>query len=222
MQVDNPRPFSKNTEAGSDPAWGESLSSLMDDELEAERLDEVLLACREDSSCRSSWAAYHVVSEVLRERTTMGSSSHSGARLTADIMAALARECPPVPVPVLPSQNHVLNVPVREPAANDAVFRWRMVAGLASIAAMVAVAWGLTGEPSSPGAAGPQWVQAPVSSQAIAPALSSSPALSPQGPVIRDPRLEELLAEHRQHGGLSALQMPTGFMRNATYDAPRR
>jgi sigma-E factor negative regulatory protein RseA len=43
-----------------------------------------------------------------------------------------------------------------------------------------------------------------------------------QGVVIRDARLEELLAEHRQHGGMSALQMPTGFIRGATYDASDR
>jgi sigma-E factor negative regulatory protein RseA len=44
-----------------------------------------------------------------------------------------------------------------------------------------------------------------------------------QGQVLRDVRLEELLAEHRQYGGMSALQMPAGFLRNATYDAaPQR
>jgi sigma-E factor negative regulatory protein RseA len=40
--------------------------------------------------------------------------------------------------------------------------------------------------------------------------------------VIRDAQLEALLAEHRQHGGMSALQTPTGFIRNATYDAAGR
>lgn len=44
-----------------------------------------------------------------------------------------------------------------------------------------------------------------------------------QGQVLRDARLEELLAEHRQYGGMSALQMPAGFLRNATCDAaPQR
>ena len=43
-----------------------------------------------------------------------------------------------------------------------------------------------------------------------------------QGTVIRDAGLERLLAEHRQHGGMSALQNPTGFIRNATYDADAR
>jgi sigma-E factor negative regulatory protein RseA len=46
---------------------------------------------------------------------------------------------------------------------------------------------------------------------------------SPHGPVLRDARLEQLLAEHRQYGGMSALQMPAGFLRDATQDTdPQR
>ena len=40
--------------------------------------------------------------------------------------------------------------------------------------------------------------------------------------MIRDPRLDELLAAHRQTGGTTALQMPAGFLRNATFEAPAR
>jgi sigma-E factor negative regulatory protein RseA len=40
--------------------------------------------------------------------------------------------------------------------------------------------------------------------------------------MIRDPRLDELLAAHRQLGGASALQAPAGFLRNATFEAPAR
>jgi sigma-E factor negative regulatory protein RseA len=43
-----------------------------------------------------------------------------------------------------------------------------------------------------------------------------------QGVVLRDPQLEELMAAHRQYGSMSALQMPAGFLRNATYDTPQR
>jgi sigma-E factor negative regulatory protein RseA len=46
---------------------------------------------------------------------------------------------------------------------------------------------------------------------------------TPHGPVLRDPRLEQLLAQHRQYGGMSALQMPAGFLRDATQQAdPQR
>ena len=40
--------------------------------------------------------------------------------------------------------------------------------------------------------------------------------------LLRDARLEQLLTDHRQFAGQSALQGPTGFIRNATYDASER
>jgi len=36
--------------------------------------------------------------------------------------------------------------------------------------------------------------------------------------MIRDPQLDALLAAHRQFGGTSALQMPAGFLRRATFE----
>jgi sigma-E factor negative regulatory protein RseA len=40
--------------------------------------------------------------------------------------------------------------------------------------------------------------------------------------MIRDPQLDALLAAHRQMGGATALQMPSGFLRNATFDEGKR
>ncbi|OYU41868.1 MAG: anti-anti-sigma factor, partial [Burkholderiales bacterium PBB4] len=40
--------------------------------------------------------------------------------------------------------------------------------------------------------------------------------------MIRDPHLAALLAAHKQFGGTSALQMPAGFLRNATFEGPAR
>ena len=40
--------------------------------------------------------------------------------------------------------------------------------------------------------------------------------------MIRDPRIDELMAAHKQFGGTSALQMPAGFLRNATFEGPAR
>jgi sigma-E factor negative regulatory protein RseA len=36
--------------------------------------------------------------------------------------------------------------------------------------------------------------------------------------MIRNPQLDALLAAHRQLGGVSALQMPAGFLRNTTFE----
>jgi sigma-E factor negative regulatory protein RseA len=38
--------------------------------------------------------------------------------------------------------------------------------------------------------------------------------------MIRNPELEALLAAHRQHGGVSVIQVSSGFLRNATYEVP--
>ncbi|MEK9803379.1 MAG: anti-anti-sigma factor, partial [Curvibacter sp.] len=40
--------------------------------------------------------------------------------------------------------------------------------------------------------------------------------------MIRDARLDQLIAAHQQQGGSSALQMPAGFLRNATFERPAR
>jgi sigma-E factor negative regulatory protein RseA len=40
--------------------------------------------------------------------------------------------------------------------------------------------------------------------------------------MLRDPRLDQLLAAHRQSGGASALQVPSGFLRSATFEVPGR
>jgi len=40
--------------------------------------------------------------------------------------------------------------------------------------------------------------------------------------MLRDPRLDELLQAHKQFGSTSALQMPAGFLRNATFEEPSR
>jgi sigma-E factor negative regulatory protein RseA len=122
---------------------------------------------------------------------------------------------------------------VRGTAANDPVMRWKVAAGLASLAAVVAVSWSVM-----QGAAGPDGggVSAPQLAQVVPPTEPANPVVAGsaagttnvavntgQGILIRDARLEQMLAEHRQYGGMSALQMPAGFLRNATYDtAPQR
>jgi len=40
--------------------------------------------------------------------------------------------------------------------------------------------------------------------------------------MLRDPRLDELLAAHKQAAGASALQTPAGFLRNATFEGASR
>jgi sigma-E factor negative regulatory protein RseA len=104
-----------------------------------------------------------------------------------------------------------------------------MVAGVASLAAVMAVSWTVLGSSQTNfgnGSAAQLALVETAPVQAGAPtalAASSTDSASQavvvntdRGPLIRDARLEALMAEHR-HGGVSALQMPAGFLRNATY-----
>ena len=94
----------------------------------------------------------------------------------------------------------------QEQSANDASLRWKLVAGFATLAAMAVLSWELVAAWSAP-TAGSQMAQIET-------------PLAPERPqvMIRDPQLDNLLAAHQQSGGISALQMPAGFLRNATYD----
>ncbi|MBI3533608.1 MAG: hypothetical protein HY068_14270 [Burkholderiales bacterium] len=87
------------------------------------------------------------------------------------------------------------------------------MAGLASLTTVMVVGWHVT---SNDGTAveAPQLAQRDVPAQPVA--VEATPAM------IRDPRLDQLLAAHQQFGGTSALQMPAGFVRNATFERPAR
>ena len=103
------------------------------------------------------------------------------------------------------------------------MFRWKMVAGFASLAAVAAIGW--TSFSQLQGAGGPGAQLAASSPERAtaqgAPVVAVADA-DGQQVMIRDPRLDELLAAHKQFGSTSALQMPAGFLRNATFETPGR
>lgn len=205
---------------------GSDLSALIDGELEAHALDALLQSLADDESVRVVCQHYQVIGEVMRGGAPV-SSSLPPHDFVAGVRARLQADS------ILMPQQAPAAVHVRAPAANDAVFRWKLLAGVASLAAVMAVSWNvLGGAPASSGGsvAGPQLALMP--SLSGAPPAPAQPAAqsanevvvnTAQGPVLRDARLEQLLAEHRQYGGMSALQMPAGFLRDATYPAdPQR
>ncbi len=216
----------------------DAVSALVDGELDAAGLEALFAALQTQpqrlDQAFGEWHAYQVIGDVLRE--SLGAPV-CAARRPGDFLAGVrGRLQVPVVQPVGARELPVAAGPVRPPAANDATFRWKMVAGFASLAAVAAVSWGVIGSPSAQdgGAAAPQLAltapppveaaaapAAPPVVAVAAPQTTSSEVVvnTGRGPMIRDARLEELLAEHRQHGGMSALQVPTGFIRGATYDA---
>lgn len=198
----------------------ELISALADGQLGGKDFAAALQACRQDDSAVASWDTYHLIGDALRspasralsadmtflanlnqrlaEESLAGAGLHSRGNLAGPAADVVHVSAPNV------SSRH-------GPAANDGDFRWKLVAGLASLAAVSAIAWNAAGLLAP--AAAPQLAQAPVSQQVV--------VASPQGPVVRDARLEELLAAHKQLGGTSALQEPSGFLRNATFETPR-
>ncbi len=69
-------------------------------------------------------------------------------------------------------------------------------------------------------------LSAPLASGALSDPVASGtltePALIVDGKMLRDARLEQYLAAHKQFGGSSALGVPSGFLRGATAQQPAR
>ena len=193
----------------------QTLCDLMDGRLQGEPLHQAISqACASDSrgdAARADWHAWHVAGDVLRS-ADLAACRH-GAAFTACVMQRIGQQAqPPIAATALP--------PAR-PAANDR--RWKLAAGLASFAAAAAIGWNFWSLSGS--AASPQLAQtAPatqVAAQAAAPVEAAAPAAyavgTPQGAMLRDSRLDEFLAAHRQAAGTSALGQTQGFLRNATF-----
>jgi sigma-E factor negative regulatory protein RseA len=197
---------------------GDSLSALVDGELRGEEFAQVLAACEIDSSLLASWQDYHLIGDALRssDLSVMRSSAPFLARLQSRLSDETRQPnvSSVVEISAL-SAPHAVISPMLEvhSSANDPVFRWKMVAGFASMTAVAVMVWTLA---VSTGDTGSQLAQGLLSPSHQVSAAVLIP--SPQGAILRDARLDELLAAHRQVGGNSALQMPSGFLRNATFE----
>ena len=191
------------------------ISALADGRLQGRAFAEAVEAVCADRDAMATWHAYHVIGEVLR--STDAAAGHAATPdFVARLNARLAQEPPARPA--------AAEQPVRQlaPASNDDTFRWKMVAGIASFAAVGAIGWSMVGIGGG-AAQPPRALLASVAQQAPASAPATVLARTQGGAVmIRDPRLDEFLAAHRQLGGVSALQMPAGFVRAATVEAPGR
>lgn len=197
---------------------GDSLSALVDGELRGEEFAQVLAACENNLSLLESWQNYHLIGDVLRspDLSIIRSSEPFLARLQSRLVDQTPQLDEPsaVEISVQTARQAVISpLPEAHSSANDPVFRWKMVAGFASMTAVAVMVWTLA---VSTGDAGSQLAQGLLSPSHQVTATVLIP--SPQGAILRDARLDELLAAHRQVGGNSALQMPSGFLRNATFE----
>ena len=182
----------------------ESLSALVDGEVGAQHR----LASMPSSVC-SDWDSYQTIGHVLRA-TSSAAAHGADPAFVERLMQRLKHETiqPALPLSPLNMDTAVNTVASQHAvAANDGIFRWKLVAGFASFSAVAVFAWTLTSNSA-----------APQQQLAAQPANTELLVASPQGPMVRDARLEELLSAHKQLGGTS-LQAPSGFLRNAGFDS---
>ncbi|HEY2255527.1 MAG TPA: RseA family anti-sigma factor [Variovorax sp.] len=219
----------------------EQISALADGQLRGEALVRVIDQIGGSPELRATWRAYHLVGDVLRSGGHAVCSEPSV--FLSRLQGRLAAE--PAHAPLGRDDSRPAPVPVeRIEAANEPVFRWKLVAGVASLAAVAAIGWNWVGAPDAR-QAGAQLALQQQSAPAVvvaaqqAPANAMAPTPTPATQVagtltptrvlvgsgnpqvmLRDPRLDQLLEAHQQAGGAS--QMPSGFQRNATFERPSR
>lgn len=224
--------------------WGDSgvdlqrrqlLSALCDGEAGAEDLQAVLAAWRNDPAARAAtcetWHAYHLIGDVMRSEDLAGTGRD-------DVFLSRLRErLADEPVVIAPAAAERAAGRAGRTNAAARVRRRAWTAPVAAAAGVVAVAGVLVvtrmaDTPTAAPAATTVVQAAPaatavtaVAASAAAPAASSGAeqiVVTANGPLIRDARLEQYLTAHRQFGGSSALGVPSGFLRGATYEGPDR
>jgi len=215
----------------------EQVSALADGQLDGLEFAAAVELAAEDDDARASWHVYHLVGEVLRssEPVTCGHDRDFVAKLGARLRAEPANQ------QVLEGELIAINsvavngqLPldldqIRQKtrhAANDSSFRWKLVAAFATLAAVAVIGLNaiqaLDDMPAGARLAQSTPVPAALVAAPQGPTTSASMAVADPMVMIRDPRLDELLAAHRQFGGTSALQNPSGFLRNATFEGSAR
>jgi sigma-E factor negative regulatory protein RseA len=201
------------------------LSALFDGELMSDDAERCLQ--KDGEAVVERWCDYQNVRSALQGSFAAGPSSQD---FLQGFRTRLAQEQAVQPQPAVVVQ-------VNRQAANDSVFRWKLVAGLASCATVAVLAWSVVGQRSESPAQAPLAQAAPAQNFAVS--TFASPYAKVQGfarmpaePVasarsdanaaqrevmLRDPALDEFLRAHGARAGGMALENTSGFMRNATY-----
>lgn len=213
----------------------ETLSALCDGEADAATAASLSARWRDDPECRTRWHRYQLIGDVLR------SEQLTGRGKDADFLRGLRLRLEKEPVVLAPAPTTSADPPT--PARRSAR-RWAPPAAIAAgfvAAAAVATFMSLNLSPTdsrlagttpvplqvaasaTPSVAPPAQtvgVPAPTAVAAVALADGSPERVQPTGKIIRDARLDQYLAAHKQFGGATALGVPSGFLRSATFEGP--
>ena len=211
-------------------AEAQQLSALADGELEAGAVAAACANWRDSESARERWHSYQLIGDVLRSEDLA-----STAGKDASFMAALRTRLAAEPV-ILAPEPLAVDVPATAYSARGQAVRargWSWMAPSAVAAGFVAVAGLLmVAQSPNPGAdaggavmssvrpadAGVMMVAAPAASGS----MMEPQAMAADGQLMRDARLDRYLAAHKQFAGVSVLGLPSGFVRSAASEAPRR
>jgi sigma-E factor negative regulatory protein RseA len=185
------------------------VSDLADGLLRGAAFADAMALLDAKSQARVYWHGLHVAGDVLRGETAANVTNTSKDMAFLDTFRInLTKEPRLMAIPV--------SVPnVAKPTisvANDSFFNWKWVGGLSTAAAVVALSWNLVSTTATaPNGSGAQLAQSAVQAAPVATQTSA-------GVMLRNPQLDALIAAHNQVGGSSALQMPSGFLRSATFN----
>lgn len=200
------------------PLSGERLSALADGGLRGDECAQALGLLLSQPQAMQTWHAYHVVGDVLRSGELAPTTDDFAFWETLERRLVQQPQRPggleEGVSPLVSDSRTGAAFRAATDGANAPVFRWKLVAGLACTALVGVVGLNLWGTVAQSGAA--QMAAAPVAPPQVVVADTSA------GPMLRDPELDALMAAHQQLGGHSALQVPAGFLRNATYEGPGR
>ena len=219
----------------------EQISALMDGQLDRTAFHALVARLGDDADARATWQVYHLVGEVLRSPQGAWARDSQAFVARFDVRLRAGDGLPLLHNAALPlASNAPVNVAVKDHStlataekesqfsvpANDDHFSWQWVAGFAMLSVVVALGWNLLGSADSPAAGQMAFRSGPVKAAPDVLAAVRAPTLATvvtdRAGMIRDPRLDELMAAHRQAGSLSALHNQAGFLRNATYQEAGR
>ncbi len=215
----------------------ELVSDLADGRLRGSEFARAVGLLAHDEDARAAWHCYHVAGDVLRFGEQGSGTDDIGfvqrlqARLQKEEVISIAPHQPSGGIEIAPD---LIAAPAylagvsgtfssKKAASNESDFRWKLVAGLASVVAVVAMAWNSIGSLGGNAVNTPQLAQLNLPAQMPAAVSAVEVGAVTAAPVmIRDAHLDALMAAHKQFGGTSALQMPAGFLRNATFEGQAR
>ena len=117
---------------------GELISALLDGEVAASELPLAVDAAAHPQHGLVVWQSYQLVGEILRGNPAAPAAD--GGLFLARLRARLAEEAPGRPaLPVREPATVPVASPVQPDSANDAVVRWKLLAGVASLAAVASL-----------------------------------------------------------------------------------